>query len=151
MVSGPRILIVEARFYDDITDQLVRGAIDELSSRGAGFKRIIVPGVMEIPAVIRYAIRAMELRATDQRFAGYVVLGAVIRGETDHYDHVARTAMDAVSDLTMQYSLAVGNGILTTENKEQAMERARTDRRNLGAAAAKSCLRMIDVKRELGL
>jgi 6,7-dimethyl-8-ribityllumazine synthase len=79
------------------------------------------------------------------------VLGAVIRGETDHYDHVARTAMDAVSDLTMQYSLAVGNGILTTENKEQAMERARTDRRNLGAAAAKSCLRMIDVKRELGL
>jgi 6,7-dimethyl-8-ribityllumazine synthase len=81
MAGGPRILIVEARFYEDIADHLVKGAVQELTAQGAGYKRVIVPGVLEIPAVIRFAIRAMELRATDMRFAGYIVLGCAIRGD----------------------------------------------------------------------
>lgn len=151
MASGPRILIVEARFYEDIADHLVKGAVQELTAQGAGYKRVIVPGVLEIPAVIRFAIRSMELRATDTRFAGYVVLGCVIKGQTDHYEHVCTQAMRGLQDLALDYSLAVGNGIITSPNRELAMERARVDGKNLGGKAAKACLRMIDIKRELGL
>lgn len=150
-MSGPRILIIEARFYDDIADHLVKGAVQELTAHGYGYKRIIVPGVLEIPAVLRFAVRSMELRATDMRFAGYVVLGCAIRGETDHYDHVAREAMTGVQRLVLDYSLAVGNGILTVNNRDQAMARARVDAKNLGGKSAKACLRMIDIKKEMGL
>ncbi|WP_142846885.1 6,7-dimethyl-8-ribityllumazine synthase [Telmatospirillum sp. J64-1] len=150
-MSGTRILIVEARFYDDITDQLVKGAVKELAAVGAGYKRIIVPGILEIPAAIRYAIRAMELRATDDRYSGYITLGCALRGESDHYDHVCREAMSGIQQLALQYTLAVGNGILTCHNKEQALARARVDEKNFGGQAARACLRMIDIKRELRL
>lgn len=149
--AGPRILIVEARFYDDITDNLVKGAVQELTAHGAGFKRIIVPGVLEIPAVIRFAVRAMELRATDTRFAGYIALGCVIKGESDHYEHVCNQSMRGLQDIALEYSLAVGNGILTVRNREQANARADVERKNLGGKAAAACLRMIEIKKELGL
>lgn len=151
MASGPRFLIVESRFYDDISDQLVKGAVQELTAQGAGYKRIIVPGILEIPAVVRFAVRAMELRATDFRFAGYVVLGCAIKGETDHYEHVCHQAIDGVQRLALEYSLAVGNGILTCQTRDQAWERARVDGRNFGGKAAAAALRMIQVKREMGL
>ncbi|EKV31592.1 6,7-dimethyl-8-ribityllumazine synthase [Caenispirillum salinarum AK4] len=151
MASGPRFLIVESRFYDDISDQLVKGAVQELTAQGAGYKRIIVPGILEIPAVIRFAVRAMELRATDTRFAGYVVLGCAIKGETDHYEHVCHQAIDGVQKLALQYSLAIGNGILTCRTREQALTRARVDEKNFGGKAAAAALRMIQVKREMGL
>ncbi|MFN3077789.1 MAG: 6,7-dimethyl-8-ribityllumazine synthase [Alphaproteobacteria bacterium] len=151
MAGGPRILIVEARFYDDITDNLVRGAVLELTAQGAGYKRVIVPGILEIPSVIRYAIRAMELRASENRFAGYVVLGCAIKGKTDHYEHVSQQCMEGVQSLALQYSLAVGNGVITSPNYELAVDRASVEGRNFGGRAAKACLRMIAVKRELGL
>jgi 6,7-dimethyl-8-ribityllumazine synthase len=151
MAGGPRILIVEARFYDDISDHLVKGAVQELSEQGAGYKRIFVPGILEIPAVIRFAIRAMELRATDMRFAGYIVLGCAIKGETDHYEHVCREAIQGTQKLALDYSLAIGNGILTCQTRQQAMERARIDGRNFGGKAAQACLRMINIKKEMGL
>ncbi|KAA5604138.1 6,7-dimethyl-8-ribityllumazine synthase [Roseospira marina] len=151
MTDGARILIVEARFYEDIADQLVRGCVQELTAKGAGYKRIIVPGILEIPAVVRYAVRTMELRATDHRYAGYVVLGCAIKGETDHYEHVCHETMSGVSRLVLDYSLALGNGILTCPTRELAMDRARTEGKNLGGKAARACLRMIEVKRELGL
>ncbi len=151
MAGGPRILIVEARFYEDIADHLVKGAVQELTAQGAGYKRVIVPGVLELPSVVRFAIRAMELRATDTRFAGYVVLGCAIKGETDHYEHVCREAMGGIQKLALDYSLAVGNGILTCQTRQQALDRARVDGKNLGGKAAKACLRMINIKRELGL
>jgi 6,7-dimethyl-8-ribityllumazine synthase len=146
-----RILIVESRFYDEITDSLVKGAVRELTAVGAGYKRVIVPGILEIPAAVRFAIRAMELRATDERFAGYIALGCAIRGETDHYDHVCRAAVDGLQQLVLQHSLALGNGILTVHNRQQAMERCLVERRNFGGQAARACLRMLDIKEELGL
>ncbi|WP_245182579.1 6,7-dimethyl-8-ribityllumazine synthase [Haematospirillum jordaniae] len=152
MVSAaPRVLIVEARFYDDITDHLVKGAIQELTEHGVGYKRIIAPGILELPAVIRFAIRAMELRAIEERYAGYVVLGCAIRGETDHYEHVCREAMRGIQDLILEYSLAVGNGILTCGTREQAVERARFDQKNIGGKAAAACLSMMQIKKEIGL
>lgn len=146
-----KILIVESRFYEDITDNLVKGAVRELQAVGAGFKRVIVPGILEIPSAIRYAVRSMEMRATDERYAGYVTLGCAIKGETDHYDHVCHEAFAGVQNLSLQYTLAVGNGILTVHNKNQAMERAMPEKRNFGGQAAKACLRMIEIKKELGL
>ena len=146
-----KILIVESRFYEDITDNLVKGAVRELQAVGAGFKRVIVPGILEIPGAIRYAVRAMEMRATDERYTGYVTLGCAIKGETDHYDHVCHEAFAGVQNLTLQYTLAVGNGILTVHNKNQAMERAMPEKRNFGGQAARACLRMIEIKKDLGL
>lgn len=151
MTGGPRILIVEARFYEDIADHLVKGAVQELTAQGAGYKRVIVPGVLELPAAIRFAVRAMELRATDQRYAGYIALGCAIKGETDHYEHVCEQAMTGIQGLALDYSLAIGNGVLTCRTRQQAVERARVDGLNLGGKAAKACLRMINIKRELGL
>lgn len=150
-MAGPRVLIVEARFYDDITDQLVKGAVDELQAHGVGFKRAIVPGIYETPAVIRYAIRSMELRATDHRYAGYIVLGCAVKGETDHYDFICGATFQTLHDMTKEYTLALGNGLLTVHNRDQAMERARTDGRNFGGQAARTCLRMMEVKKELRL
>lgn len=151
MTVMPRILIVEARFYDDITDGLVKGVIRELAAANYGFRRMIVPGVLEIPAAVRYAIRAQELRTIDERYAGYITLGCAIRGESDHYDHVCREAMRGIQDLALEHSLAVGNGILTVHNKEQALDRALPERKNLGGLAARACLRMIEIQRELRL
>ncbi len=151
MSGGPRLLIVEARFYDAITDELVRGAVDALTRHGAGYKRVIVPGILEIPAVIRFAVRAMELRATDMRFAGYIALGCAIKGETDHYEHVCTQSMNGVQKMALQYSLAIGNGILTCPTEELAMSRARVSEGNHGGRAAEAALRMIAVKKELGL
>ncbi len=151
MSEGPRLLIVEARVHDDITDELVRGAVEMLTRHGAGYKRIIVPSILEIPAVIRFAVRSMEVRATDQRFAGYVVLGCAIKGETDYYEHACTQAMSGVQQLALQFSLAIGNGILTCPNDELALARARVDDGNFGGLAAETALRMIAVKKELGL
>ncbi len=146
-----RILIVESRFYEHITDGLVKGAVRELQAAGAGFKRVIVPGILEIPAAIRYAVRAMEMRATDERYSGYVTLGCAIKGETDHYDHVCRETFAGVQELALQYTLADGNGVLTVHNEEQALERALPEQRNFGGQAARACLRMIEIKKDLGL
>lgn len=150
-MTATRILIVESRFYEEITDNLVKGVVKELAAVGAGYKRLIVPGILEIPAAIRFAIRSMELRATDERYSGYIALGCAIKGETDHYDHVCREAMAGVQKLALDYTLAVGNGILTVRNRQQAMERAVPERRNFGGQAARACLRMVDIKRELSL
>ena len=151
MSEGPRILIVESRAFDDVTDNLVKGAIRELAQSGAGFKRLIVPGILEIPAGVRFAIRAMELRATDERYGGYVVLGCAIRGHTDRCDLVCAESMRALTDLTLQYTLALGNGILATDTHPQALERSDPEGGNAGGQAARTCLRMIQLKRELRL
>jgi 6,7-dimethyl-8-ribityllumazine synthase len=93
----------------------------------------------------------MELRATDHRFAGYITLGCAIKGETDHYEHVCHQTMTGIQELALQYSLAVGNGVLTCPNRELALTRARVDGGNHGGRAAEAALRMIAVKKEMGL
>ena len=151
MAKGPRILIVEARFYEDISDQLVEGAVAALEEAGVSYKRIAVPGAFEVPAVIRFAIRSMEVRSAEQRYAGFIALGCVIRGETDHYDHICRETSRALMDLSVNFSVALGFGILTCENYEQAWARAAVDQKNKGADAARACLRMMELKKTLRL
>jgi 6,7-dimethyl-8-ribityllumazine synthase len=147
--NAPYLLIIDSRFYEDLSDELVRGAIAEMDSIGGTYRRVSVPGVFEIPAGIRLAVRSMELvsAAAHNRFDGYIALGCVIRGETDHYEHVSRESLRGVNDLAMQYSIAVGMGILTCNTKEQAMERASVDKGNVGGRAARTAVQMVEFKR----
>ncbi len=150
MDDTPHVLIVEARFYEEIADEMVKGAMAEIEAAGATCERLAVPGAFEIPAAIRFAIKGMHLVGARRRYDAYVALGCVIRGETTHYDYVCGESARALMDLSIQYTIALGYGILTTENRAQAWERARIDGPNKGAAAARAALRMIDLKRHFG-
>ena len=149
--SSPHIMIVEARFYPDIADQLARGAIAALDAAGVSHERLEVPGAFEIPAAIRYAIRSRDFYVAGRRFDGYVALGCVIRGETSHYDYVCRESARGLQKLALEYTLAIGYGILTVDNREQADIRAAVDGGNKGGKAAEACLGMIDLKRRFRL
>ncbi|MFP6770954.1 MAG: 6,7-dimethyl-8-ribityllumazine synthase [Alphaproteobacteria bacterium] len=150
MIGVPHVLIVEARFYEDIADELAKGAIAALETAGATHDRLEVPGAFELPAAIRMNIKAMELVGGRKRYDGYVALGCVIRGETSHYDYVCGECARGLMDLTLQYSLAIGFGVLTVENRDQAWARAATDQLDKGGTVANAALRMIEVKREFG-
>ncbi len=148
--SVPHLLIIEARFYDDIADELLRGAVGALERAGATYERVSVPGALEIPAAIAMALEAVEEGTVE--YDGYVALGCVIRGETHHFDIVANKSARGLMDLAMEEAIAVGNGILTVENDEQAWARARVDGgSNKGGAAAEAALRMIALRARFGL
>lgn len=148
MADQPHIMIIEAPFYPEISGQLVAGAQAALDEAGASYEAFQVPGAFEIPAAIAIAVRSMDHYEARRRFDGYVALGCVIRGETSHYDHVAEGVMNGLQRLAVKHCLAVGAGILTVENREQAMARAAVDQGNKGGAAALTCLRMIGLKAE---
>lgn len=147
MNDDPYILIIDARFYEDIADELVKGAIAAVEAGQASHTRVSVPGAFELPAAVRFAVRSMELVGGRRRYDGYVLLGCVIKGETDHYEHVSREAIRGIGDIAVQYSLAVGLGILTCNTHEQAVARAAANGANKGGAAAEAALHMIRVKR----
>jgi len=149
--EAPNILIVEARFYDDIADELRRGAVAELDQAGAAHEAVAVPGAFEIPAAIRMAIRSMDVVGGQRRYDGYIALGCVIRGATSHYDYVCAESARKLQDLACEYTLALGYGILTCDTREQAWERASVEGRDKGGEVARACLRMIGLKRQFHL
>lgn len=151
MDDAPHIMVVEARFYEDLADELARGAIAELEAAKVSYERQEVPGALEIPAAIRFAIRGMDFDSERRRFDGYVALGCVIRGETAHYDIVAGESARGLQELTLIFTVAVSNGILTCDNRDQAWARAAVDGRNKGGRAARACLDLIEIKRSFGL
>jgi 6,7-dimethyl-8-ribityllumazine synthase len=151
MADAPHIMVVEARYYAHIADELAKGAIAALDAAGASYERFAVPGAFEIPAAIRFAVEAQARGAREARFDGYVALGCVIRGETTHYEHVCSESVRGLQDLALAHNLAIGFGILTVENEAQALARARIDRKNKGREAVNACLAMIELKRHFGL
>ncbi len=151
MEQKPHILIVEAPYYPDIADELFRGAAAVLDAAAVSYERIEVPGAFEIPATIRMAVRSMDFFAGRQRFDGYIALGCVIRGETTHYDYVCGESARKLQDLACEHVLALGYGILTCENRDQAWARAAVAQMNKGGAVAEACLRMLEVKRHFHL
>ena len=146
--SKAHLLIVEARFYDGFADALLEGATAALDAAGATYDVITVPGALEIPAVISFALDAAEDGGTE--YDGYVALGTVIRGETYHFDIVANESSRALMDLAVEESLAIGNGILTTENEEQTWLRARRSEGDKGGFAARAALTMIAIRERFG-
>ena len=151
MAIAPHIMVVEARFYEPLADELMRGAVAALEEAGATYERFAVPGAFEIPAAIQFAVRSLDFSPGRRRFDGYVALGCVIRGETSHYDHICQESARALQDLAVHYSLALGYGILTVENDEQAWARARVAEGNKGGTTAQACLAMIELKRRFRL
>ena len=151
MSDIPHLMIVEARFYEDIADMMMESVLQEVEAAGATYERFQVPGTFELPGAIKMAIRSMDFFSARRRFDGYIALGCVIRGETTHYDYVCQESARGLNDLVLQYSIALGYGVLTTENKEQALARASRDKHDRGGAAARACLDMIDIKRQFNL
>ena len=136
----PHLLIVEARFYNDFADELLKGASEALKAVGATYDVVTVPGALEIPA-------AISLAADSGRYDGYVALGTVIRGETYHFEVVSNESARGIMALTLD-GLAIGNGILTCENDEQAWVRARVSDKNKGGDAAQAALAMMALRQK---
>ncbi len=143
-----RILVVEARYYPDLADELLRGAADAITAFGAEYDVVTVPGALEIPAAISLAEEAGH-RAAGVAYHGYVALGCVIRGETYHFEIVCNESARGLMDLAIGRRLAIGNGILTVEDEEQAWARARVSEGDKAGAAARACLDIIALKRRL--
>ena len=150
MSKAPHVLVVEARFYEDMANELFRGAELALKAAGATYDRVSVPGALEIPAAIAVALKAAT-RAGRPTYDGYVALGCVIRGETTHYDIVSEQSARALMDLAVTHQLALGNGILTVENDDQAWARIKVDQQDKGGGAAKAALAMIGLKQRFGV
>ena len=146
--TKPHLLIVEARFYDDLADALLDGAKAALDEAGASYEVVTVPGALEIPAVISFALDGADDDGTD--YDGFVALGCVIRGESYHFDIVANESCRALMDLAVAESIAIGNGILTVENDAQAWVRARRSEGDKGGFAARAALTMIRLREKLG-
>jgi len=141
MANRPSVLIVEARYYAHVSDALLKGAEVALDNAGVRYDHVTVPGAFEIPAAIALAART-------RKYDGYVALGCVIRGETTHYDLVCRECARGIQDLTLA-GHAIGFGVLTVENVDQAFARARIDEKNKGGEAVRACLAMIALRQSL--
>ncbi len=138
-----KVLVIEARYYEAISEDLLQGALAKLQAAGTEVVKVNVPGALEIPHVISYA------EAADAGYDGYVALGCVIRGETTHYDYVCQESARALMDLAVNQQLAIGNGIITVENEAQAIARSKPDQKDKGGFAASAALRMIQIRKEL--
>ena len=147
----PHIMVVEARFYAEISDALFEGAEHALKKAGATFERFTVPGALEIPGAIRLAIEAQQQGKLKKPFDGYLALGCVIRGETTHYETVCNESARGLNELAVHYAVCIGNGILTVENDEQAWARARMAEKDKGGGAAEAVLALVAIQRKLGL
>ncbi len=137
-----KVLIVDANFYEDLASELVRGAVAELEKMGISYERLSVPGALEIPSAISLVSQGNEAKL----FAGYIALGCVIRGETSHYDIVCGESARGLSKLALDKNLAIGNGILTVDNWQQAWARASVLKKNKGRDAAIACLSLFEIK-----
>ncbi len=143
-----RILIVEARFYDDLADEMLTAAADVITAHGAEYDVISVPGALEIPGAIAIAEEGGQGPA-GKRYDGYVALGTVIRGETYHFEIVSNESARGIMELTVGKRLAIGNGILTVEDEDQAWARAKASEGDKGGGAARAAFAMIALKRQL--
>lgn len=146
-LKGARVLVVEARFYDGLADELLAGAREALEKAGCAVDVLTVPGALEIPSTIVIALRAADELV--KPYEAVVALGCVIRGETGHYDIVAGESSRALMDISVAYAMPLGNGILTVENEAQARERANRSQMNKGGGAAEAALAVLAIKRAL--
>lgn len=144
-----RFLVIEARYYEKISEELAAGAIAELEERGASYDRVVVPGALEIPQVLAQAVATgiIPMTAPSARYCGAIVLGCVIRGETSHYDIVCNNANHWLYDIATRHNVPVGNGILTVDTEKQALARAKGGRDGKGGDAARACIRLVEIAR----
>jgi 6,7-dimethyl-8-ribityllumazine synthase len=146
-LEGARILLVEARFYEDIADALLKGATRALEAAGAAVERVSVPGSLEVAPAIAILLDAAE--RAGKPYEGVVALGCVIRGETLHFEIVSQESARALLDLSVARGQPIGNGILTVDTDAQAWARARPDEADKGGDAARAALALVRLKRRV--
>ena len=142
--KGARILIVEARYYDEIADALLAGAMKALQEAGAEVDRISVPGSLEIPGAIAIAIDTAHWGRLP--FDGAVALGCVIRGDTIHFEIVSQQSARGLMELSIAQRFPIGNGIITVDTEEQAWARARMEEQHKGGDAPSPALALFGIK-----
>lgn len=142
-----KVLVIAARFYDDVTDELLAGVRAEFDASGVGYDEIEVPGALEIPQALASAVASGLIPgdAPRAKYCAVVALGCVIRGETSHYDVVCNNANHWLMDIALHHHVPVGNGILTVDTRKQAMARACGGRQGKGGDAARACLRLLEL------
>ncbi len=141
---APRMLVVRAPYYQVVVDGMTEAALHILREAQADSMVLDVAGAYELPQAIRIALRGRE------RFDGFIALGCVVRGETDHYDFICAASMNGLMDVALQYGIALGTGLLTVDTLAQAVARSGPDGHNKGAEAAVAALRQVDAMRRLG-
>ncbi len=140
----PHLLIVRAPYYRVVVDGLTVGARRILGDVGATSETLDVAGAYELPQVIRIALRG------DRKFDGFIALGCILKGETDHYDFICQATMDGIMSLALQFGICLGTGLLTCDTIGQAEARSGQDGHNKGAEAATAALLQINAARQLG-
>jgi len=141
---APNLLVVRAPYYTQVVDGLRDGAERILRDSGATYDILDVAGALEMAGAVRLAVRGAR------RYDGYVTLGCVVKGDTDHYEYVCREAMAGLTQVVLQFGLCLGNGLLTVHTVQQALDRATADGHNKGAEAAAAALIQISAQRRLG-
>ena len=140
---GKKILLVCSPYYKDVTNNLIKGASDLLKSNSVDYNILNVPGALEVAPAIKLVLDKSKKNPV---FDGFVALGCVIKGETYHFEIVANESSRALTNLSINYSIPIGNGILTVSNKDQAIRRSDPNQLNKGADAALACLSLINIK-----
>ena len=143
------ILIVLANFYEDISKNLLDGAINYFKNNDINFDLVTVPGALEIPQVIKFYYDLNENIPIKKYYDGYLALGCIIKGDTYHFEIVANESASSLSNLSINYSIPIANGILTTLNKEQAIHRSKMDGLNKGFESAKACIEIVKIKNKI--
>ena len=146
MTDKNKILLVCSPYYKDIASNLIQGASDLLVSKSADYKILNVPGALEIAPAIKFIF---DKSAKKPIFDGFVALGCGVKGETHHFEIVANESARALIDLSINYSIPIGNGILTVSNKDQAIKRSDPKQLNKGADAALACLSLINIRNSI--
>jgi 6,7-dimethyl-8-ribityllumazine synthase len=142
--AAPHILLIRAPYYRSIVDGMTAAAQALLAEANATSMTVDVAGAYELPQALRIALRGKT------RFDGFVVLGCVVRGETDHYDYICDSAMNGLMNVVLQYGICLGTALLTVDSLAQAETRSAETGSNKGAEAASACLRQIALARDLG-
>jgi len=146
MTDKKKILLVCSPYYTDVTNNLIKGASDLLKSKSVDYTILNVPGALEIAPAIKLILDKSQRKSN---FDGFVALGCVIKGETYHFEIVANESSRALTDLSLKYSIPIGNGILTVSNKDQAIRRSDPNQLNKGADAALACLSLLNIKNNI--
>ena len=146
MIDKKKILLVCSPYYKDVTDNLIKGASDLLKSKSVDYKILNVPGALEVAPAIKLVLDKDQKKPF---FDGFVALGCVIKGETYHFEIVANESSRALTNLSINYSIPIGNGILTVSNKDQAIRRSDPNQLNKGAGAVLACLSLINIKNSI--
>lgn len=130
-----KVLIIYSNFYSEISDNLLDGATKFLKKENISYETLCVPGSLEIP---------FFLKKNREKFSGYIILGCIIKGETDHYEVVKKSTFNSIYKFSYDYSFPLSTALLTVNNYDQALERSKVNKKNLGGNAAKVCLDLIN-------